>query len=343
MKVADSRLDRPVALAQHDWPEGTTPLVSILLMTYNHETFVGKAIEGCLSQESTFPVEIIVHDDASTDATAGIVAEYAAAHPRLFRFIAQSENQHSRGRRAMQITMDMAQGEFVAFCEGDDYWTAPAKLESQIALLENRPDASGCIHRADGRFEESGTVVSGLFGPSVVKSQYDIDDLMSRENFVPTVSILLRRRACNFPGWLASVPHGDMPILCNAALAGPILYIDRSMAVYRKHGGGLHTRDATAIQALKCVQTLIAIGANFGVANRESFQSGLRFRMGEIKEEVERYEATISDLERRHQSDLRNMQTIMKSKTFKVGRALSGLRDRLRGRRLAADRSTSAR
>jgi glycosyltransferase involved in cell wall biosynthesis len=85
-------LPRPVRITEHQWPEGTVPLVTITCVTYQHVNFIRDAIEGFLMQETTFPVEILIHDDASTDGTADIVREYEAKYPHLIKPIYQMEN-----------------------------------------------------------------------------------------------------------------------------------------------------------------------------------------------------------------------------------------------------------
>ena len=89
-------LDEPIPITSQQWREGTIPLVSISCITYNHENFIRDAIEGFLMQKTTFPVEILIHDDASTDKTAEIVREYEKKYPQLIKPIYQTENQYSK-------------------------------------------------------------------------------------------------------------------------------------------------------------------------------------------------------------------------------------------------------
>mgnify|MGYP001097425295 CR=1 FL=1 len=76
--------------------ENRQPLVSICCITYNHEKFIEDAIEGFLMQKTDFPIEIIIHDDASTDGTREIIDRYKEQHPGLIRTIYQKENQYSQ-------------------------------------------------------------------------------------------------------------------------------------------------------------------------------------------------------------------------------------------------------
>jgi hypothetical protein len=230
----------------------------------------------------------------------------------------------------MQIVIPLVRGDYIALCEGDDYWTCADKLETQVMLLAAHPDASGCIHRADGRFEFDGKIVPGLFGPEKSKSEYNIDDLLDRDNFVPTASIVLRSAVYErLPSWFPDAPHGDLVTLAIAALAGPLLYVGRSMSVYRKHPAGIHSGEAVLVQALRCIKTLVVLGNNLALFGRDSFRAGLQYRMTQIEEEAARYEAIIRALEQRHAEDSNTINTIFQSRTFKIGLALNRLRDRL--------------
>lgn len=127
--------------------EDKEPLVSICCITYNHENYIRDAIEGFLIQKTSFPFEIIIHDDASTDNTANIIEEYANKYPDLFVTILQSENQWSKGGGSIyaRFVYPRARGKYIALCEGDDYWTDPLKLQKQVDFLEENKDY-GLVH-----------------------------------------------------------------------------------------------------------------------------------------------------------------------------------------------------
>jgi glycosyltransferase involved in cell wall biosynthesis len=320
MSGSNLRLAHPIPLRDQQWDHDVEPVVSVLIPTFNQEQFIADALEGVLMQRTTFRVEIIVHDDASTDQTLSIIKQYAEPNPNLFRVIAQSENQHSRGGRALLIINALARGKYVAICEGDDFWIAPDKLECQVRTLDERPDASGSIHRADGLFQETGETIKGLFGPTELKPEYGIDDLLVGDNFVPTASIVLRRtKDGTMPSWIGEIPHGDICILSKAALAGPLLYLDRSMSVYRKHAGGIHSREGTAQQALNCIMTLGALGRHLDVMSSESYRTGLSYRIHQLRAEISRYENRIADLEAEVASQREGIAQILGSRTFRIG------------------------
>lgn len=130
------------------WGGKTEPLLSIVCLTYNHASFIRKTLESFLQQETDFPFEVIVHDDASTDTTAAIVADYAARYPSIIKPIYQTQNQFSLGVPFSTRLFARAAGKYIAYCEGDDYWTDPSKLQQQVDFLEQHRDYVITYHDA---------------------------------------------------------------------------------------------------------------------------------------------------------------------------------------------------
>lgn len=123
------------------------PLVSICCQTYNHVSYIRECIEGFLLQQTTFPIEILIHDDASLDGTDDIIREYETNYPDLIFPIYQSENQYSKGVKVPSINYERSRGKYIAFCEGDDYWTDPLKLQKQVDFLESHSEYGMCSHK----------------------------------------------------------------------------------------------------------------------------------------------------------------------------------------------------
>src|SRR5574344_800398 len=121
------------------------PLLSIVTITYNHEPFIAKTIEGVLMQQVNFPIELIIAEDCSTDGTRAICQQYAEQYPDLIRLITSESNVGAiaNERRARLA----ARGKYIAFCEGDDYWGDPLKLQKQVDFLESHPEYSVTFHR----------------------------------------------------------------------------------------------------------------------------------------------------------------------------------------------------
>lgn len=123
------------------------PMVSVCCITYNQAPYIAKALEGFQMQRTTFPYEVIVHDDASTDGTREILARYASKHPDLIFPIFQNENQYSRNVPiSAEFVFKKARGKYIALCEGDDYWTDEEKLQWQVDFLEANPTIAMCTH-----------------------------------------------------------------------------------------------------------------------------------------------------------------------------------------------------
>ena len=116
----------------------TTPFVSIICTVFNKEPWLKKTIESFLAQKTEFSLEIILVDDASTDGSRKIIADYEASHPDLIRAFYQDENQ---GIATTWVTIcKEARGHYIARCDGDDFWIDPLKLQKQVDLLASRPD-----------------------------------------------------------------------------------------------------------------------------------------------------------------------------------------------------------
>ena len=130
-----------------------TPLVSVSIVTYNHKPYIRKAIEGALNQKTSFPFEIVIGEDQSTDGTREIVLSYQQNYPHRIRVITSDRN--VGGRDNSHRTDRACRGKYIAWCEGDDYWHDPYKLQKQVDCLETHPDV-GLVHGgADTYYVES--------------------------------------------------------------------------------------------------------------------------------------------------------------------------------------------
>lgn len=128
-------------------------LVSIVCITYNHEPYLRQALEGFLMQETDFPVEIILAEDCSMDGTRKICEEYVARYPEKIRYIYRD---HNVGYNENEYeAMCAAKGKYIAYCEGDDYWTDSLKLHKQVDFLESHPEYAVCWHRCKHRNVET--------------------------------------------------------------------------------------------------------------------------------------------------------------------------------------------
>jgi len=118
-------------------------IVSVLMLTYNHEKYVETAIKSILCQKTNFCFELLIGEDCSTDNTRQIVIEYGNKNPDIIRTFLSVKNVGAIENE--KKLMEMAQGKYIAFCEGDDYWTDEHKLQKQVDFLESNPDY-GLVH-----------------------------------------------------------------------------------------------------------------------------------------------------------------------------------------------------
>ena len=123
-------------------------MVTIRCIAYNQEPYIRDCLEGFVMQQTNFRFEAIVHDDASTDGTAAIIKEYAEKYPDIIKPILETENQYSKHDGSLERIMnEHIHGKYVAYCEGDDYWIDPLKLQKQVDFLEEHPDISLSVCR----------------------------------------------------------------------------------------------------------------------------------------------------------------------------------------------------
>ena len=208
------------------------PLVSISCLVYNHEAYLRDCFEGFVRQKTTFPIEILVHDDASTDNSADIIREYTTKYPDLFKPIYQSENQYSKGIKiSFEYQYPRARGKYIAICEGDDYWTDPNKLQMQVDWLEKHPDYTMCC--SDAVIESP----DGILDWSKYKEDCDIpvkDMILGGGQFIQTATIVYRRNILkNYPDACQKCHVGDFPLQLWAVLNGKVRYIAKKTASYR--------------------------------------------------------------------------------------------------------------
>ena len=225
------------------------PLVSVACITYNQEGYIKDAIEGFLMQKTTFPIEIIINDDASTDDTARIVRNYADKHPTLIIPILQTENQHSLGiNPGYKFVLPKCQGKYIAVCEGDDYWTDPFKLQKQVDFLEANENYSICFHPVNVVFEDK-SQDEYIFPTSEFlfnKTTLTTDDLV-QHNFIQTNSVLYRsvfNRQVRIEKLPSGILPGDWYLHLLHSKYGRIGFIPDVMSVYRRHDDGIWQNEA---------------------------------------------------------------------------------------------------
>ncbi|WP_028239386.1 glycosyltransferase family 2 protein [Stutzerimonas azotifigens] len=219
------------------WGGHTTPLLSIVCLAYNHEAFIGATLDGFLRQETDFPFEIIVHDDASSDGTAALIRQYAARYPNIIRPIYQTQNQYSLGVPFSTALFAQARGRYIAYCEGDDYWTDPRKLQIQVDFLEHNRDYVITYHDAF-MFDERGVIRSPHLGARYRRDASALELMRGRP--LSTLTVCFRNLVHELPAELHGVEVLDICWWSLLGAHGKGKFLEQIQpAAYRVHQGGI--------------------------------------------------------------------------------------------------------
>jgi len=212
------------------------PLVSICCLAFNHEAYIKDALEGFLIQETDFPFEILIHDDASIDRTADIIREYEAKYPKLIKPIYQTENQYSQGIKITPTyNFPRVKGEYIAMCEGDDYWISTDKLQIQVSHMINDSHCSLSFHRA--RIEQE----FDLGVNDLLTKDFGVEGTVGKDSLffeggssAPTASMIFKSEVIKkLPRFFNISPVGDMPLKLMCSIQGSIYYFPEIMSVRR--------------------------------------------------------------------------------------------------------------
>lgn len=211
-------------------------MLSVFTLSYNHEKFIAQAIDSALSQKTNFTYEIVIGDDASTDLTPRIVSEYANQHPHVIRPILHKKNL-GPGNNVLSV-FQKCRGKYIAFLEGDDFWSDTFKLQKQVDFLEANTDYTICFHNTEERYDNTERA-SWLYCKPTQKIDSTIYDL-AYKNFIPTCSAVFRAGLFSeLPDWFPKSKMGDWPIHLLNAKHGKIRYIPHVMGVHRIHDQGI--------------------------------------------------------------------------------------------------------
>lgn len=240
----------------------TAPLVSIICPAYNQEAFVAQTLDGFLSQQTTFNFEILIHDDASTDATARIIAQYAERYPTIIRAFYQEVNQFRQGRICTPGLFLKARGRYIAYCEADDYWTDPRKLQLQVDFLESHPDYVITYHDAVA-FDDDGEYGIQLTG--ALRGDASALELQ-RARSISTLTVCFRNLLSSIPPEL-HVSVAPLNDLCWWSLLGAHgkgkFIAEIKPAAYRVHPGGIFSMRSSKQKLHMTLQTYAGLACYY--------------------------------------------------------------------------------
>ena len=214
------------------------PLLTIKCITYNQISFIRDALNSFLMQRTDFPFRIVVHDDASADGTQEVIKHYSANYPRVIKAVLQEKNLMSRGLKNDPYVNPLVAGKYIAFCEGDDYWIDPHKLQRQVDFLSVNPGYAASTENAMTFFTETRRIEAFSRQP---EHDVSITELLGARPFA-TASVVCRKFA--LAGRTRALRYaGDIGTWCYLATKGRIKYHPIYSSVYRrgKHGVVLGT------------------------------------------------------------------------------------------------------
>lgn len=205
-------------------------MVSVVMVAYNSAPYIGEAIAGVVRQKRDFKVQLVICDDASTDDTGKIVADWAAKYPGVIDYHRNERNLGVQGNYLKALSL--CRGKYITMCDADDYWCCRTKLSRQVAYMETHPGCTVCYHRVVNYYEATGEMSLSNGGGAV---ETTAEGLASR-NVITNLSVMYRASALdvpNLPSWLGEIRLIDYALHMLAASRGSLHYMSRPMGVYR--------------------------------------------------------------------------------------------------------------
>ncbi len=215
-------------------------MVSVCMITYNHEKYITQSLESVLGQKTNFQFEIVIGEDCSTDSTREIVLEYKEIYPNNIKLILQEKN---IGMMQNFIdTLKACTGKYIAMLEGDDYWTASYKLQKQVDFLEVNPEY-GLVYSDISLINENNNNIETITFEKI-RARYNsglVFGKLLEENFIPALTVVVRSALIfdyykNFPDeWFMH----DIRLWLHVAQKSKVYFLNEKTAAYRIHNNGI--------------------------------------------------------------------------------------------------------
>lgn len=214
--------------------KSSLPVVSVVMIAYNKADYISDAIKGVVCQRTPFPIELIVMDDCSTDATGQIAKQWQNRYPEIVRYF---RNPSNLGLQRNYIEgFRHVRGKYLAICDADDYWFYRGKLRKMVGYMDAHSDCTVAFHRVVNYYESTG---EKTFSNGSTPADCDVR-LLSTSNFITNLSVLYRADAVdlgNLPEWILEDRAPDYALHMLFASRGTIHFFRRPMGVYRKAAG----------------------------------------------------------------------------------------------------------
>lgn len=208
-------------------------MVSVIMITYNHENYIKEAIEGILNQDCDFDYELIIANDCSTDNTNIVINDLIRSNKSKVKIEYFNHEVNLGMIPNFVFVLEQSKGKYIAICEGDDYWTDPLKLQKQVDFLEVNEEYSYCGHQSS---ELKNDIVRETLIP--VK-EFTFKELIF-SNLLNTATLLIRKEAISkLPVFFKNVPAGDWALQLIAIKDKKAFVLNDNMSVYRVHSQGV--------------------------------------------------------------------------------------------------------
>jgi len=250
-----------------------SPLVSVVVSTYNHHKYIVDCLESILMQETAFSFEVILGEDESSDGTREICKRYAEKYPDRIKLFLRSRknviyiNGSPTGRYNFLENLKACKGKYIALCEGDDYWTDPLKLQKQVGFMEGNPEYNICFHEVQIYNQQINT----LEEDTITRNISDITDCvdLARGNYIHTPSVIFRN-TFDIPDWFVQSPLGDWTIYMLAAKDRKIYKMQDIMAVYRQHNDSIWSKKSKEHRIANTLKSFCLVNENLSFPKETS-------------------------------------------------------------------------
>ena len=229
------------------------PILAIICLAYNHGPYIRKCLEGFVLQKTTFLFIAIVHDDASMDDTANIIREYECRYPKIIKPIYEKENQYSKKDASISYIIHNTipkSIKYIAFCEGDDYWIYPYKLQMQVDFLEQHSDYNLSYTNYKILYSDIGEIIDA---PKSKRPSGYLFEYLLQKNQIATNTVIVRyydylKAFYNIISYSQNWKMGDYPMWLELSLLGKFKYFSQITSVYRilKHSAS-HSSDINSV------------------------------------------------------------------------------------------------
>lgn len=211
-------------------------MISICMITYNHEFYIESAIRGVLAQQTNFDIELLISNDNSNDQTHQKILSLTKNLPRNITLSYFNQEKNLGMMSNFIFALEHCKGKYIALLDGDDYWTDPLKLQKQVDFLEENLDYNICFHNMQIKDESKNLLLEDTITREVENSTTSVD--LAKGNFIHTPSVVLRNNF-TIPDWFHQSPIGDWVLYMLAIKDKKIKKIEEVLGVYRSHGSSV--------------------------------------------------------------------------------------------------------